>query len=294
MTASVVRSSKDEPSQIPSLNFRHPVRRWTIPRDGQAEFQESDSGSIYALLQSGRVEQSEVQSLDAASVMEMPMTILLMPLAGEALLEDVEEVREWLRGLPVDTPTHQPQWLSLQHVQMVWHPRCLALWVDPQREEKVLAALWSCHQLECGLTQLEAEVESGWGSADEDTPLAFEFNSDAIPRRSQLATRFQRVVRWRARHARFVSKVVVPHVFPPTIASQLGERFRERFRMEDRVEHLQVKLEAQSHVYELCSQRSSEYMVARTGHILEWVIIILLAAQTLFWLVDLMTATTTP
>jgi hypothetical protein len=33
----------------------------------------------------------------------------------------------------------------------------------------------------------------------------------------------------------------------------------------------------------MCGQRASDFMLARTGHRLEWVIIVLLAAQLLLW-----------
>jgi hypothetical protein len=50
---------------------------------------------------------------------------------------------------------------------------------------------------------------------------------------------------------------------------------------------LDGKLGTQENVYELCGQRTSEFMVARTGHHLEWAIIVLLAFQTVMWLIDL-------
>lgn len=92
------------------------------------------------------------------------------------------------------------------------------------------------------------------------------------------------------RFARLVPCVLVPHVHPPTLASQIGERLRERTRMADRLELVEGKLESQEHIYELCSHRTSEFMVARKGHHLEWVIIILLLVQTVLLMLDLLSS----
>jgi uncharacterized Rmd1/YagE family protein len=90
------------------------------------------------------------------------------------------------------------------------------------------------------------------------------------------------------RAVRLAPRVHLPHVHPPTLASQLAERLRERARLPERLEHLREKLELQFHAVELASQRVSDYALARTGHTLEWVIIIMLAAQTILLLVELL------
>jgi uncharacterized Rmd1/YagE family protein len=77
-------------------------------------------------------------------------------------------------------------------------------------------------------------------------------------------------------------------VYPPTLASQVGERLRERLRLQERLEASGGRLEAQERVFELCSQRLTEFSLARRGHTLEWIIIVFLAAQTVLWLLDLL------
>ena len=58
---------------------------------------------------------------------------------------------------------------------------------------------------------------------------------------------------------------------------------RERLRMPTRHEAAAVQLEVFRDAYDMCGQRASDFMLARTGHRLEWVIIVLLAAQLLLW-----------
>jgi hypothetical protein len=138
------------------------------------------------------------------------------------------------------------------------------------------------------LQSLESALDDAWDNTLQDAPLGFEFSNADIPRRSLLGQRFQTVCELRTRYARLMSQIIVPHVYPPTIASQIGERLRERLRMVERMELIDERLSAQESIYDRCSQRCSDFMVARTGHHLEWIIIILLAFQTLLWFVDLL------
>jgi uncharacterized Rmd1/YagE family protein len=58
-------------------------------------------------------------------------------------------------------------------------------------------------------------------------------------------------------------------------------------RIEDRLDVAERQIEAFERVYDMCGQRSSDFMLARSGHILEWIIIILLAVQTILTVIDL-------
>ena len=75
---------------------------------------------------------------------------------------------------------------------------------------------------------------------------------------------------------------------PATLASQIGERLRERARLTERMEAALGQLEVVEKVYEMCAQRTSDFMLSRSHTILEWIIIILLGAETLLLLADLM------
>ena len=69
-----------------------------------------------------------------------------------------------------------------------------------------------------------------------------------------------------------------------TAAQKLGEELRERAGTEARAEIVDGQIEVFEHVYEMSSQRMGEYRAARQGHIMEWVIIVLLAAEALLML----------
>jgi uncharacterized Rmd1/YagE family protein len=91
------------------------------------------------------------------------------------------------------------------------------------------------------------------------------------------------VLHLRARLARIAPAVLAPPIYPPTLASQVADRLRERLRIVARHEAASIQADVFRDTYDMCGQRASDFMLARTGHRLEWVIIVLLAAQLLLW-----------
>lgn len=176
--------------------------------------------------------------------------------------------------------------LTLQGAQILWRPSQMIVFAPSERMQSICNAIVEASFYESELRSIELALDGAWDNVQADSPLAFEFNERAIPRREELSTRFQSVLALRTRFARLAPQVLVPHIYPPTLASQIAERLRERTRMPERLELVEGKLEAQERIYEMCSQRVSEFMVARTGHMLEWAIIILLLAQTVLIVIE--------
>lgn len=176
--------------------------------------------------------------------------------------------------------------LTLQGTQILWRPNRIVVFAPPERMDSVSRAIVAASFFEAELRSLEHSIDGAWDQLQTDSVLAFEFDERAVPRRAELLKRFQTVLSWRTRFVRLAPQVLVPHVHPPTLASQIGERLRERTRMAERLELMNGKLEAQERIYELCSQRASDFMVARTGHHLEWAIIVLLLIQTIIYLIE--------
>ncbi len=175
--------------------------------------------------------------------------------------------------------------LTLQGAQILWRPNRIVVFAPSERMDSVSRAIVAASFFEAELRSLEQSIDGSWDELQTDSVLAFEFDERAVPRRAELLKRFQTVLSWRTRFVRLAPQVLVPHVHPPTLASQIGERLRERTRMAERLELMNGKLEAQERIYELCSQRASDFMVARTGHQLEWAIIVLLLIQTIISLI---------
>jgi hypothetical protein len=110
-----------------------------------------------------------------------------------------------------------------------------------------------------------------------------------MKQRGRLEKRFRQLLGLRARLTRILPHVLTPHVYPPTLASQVSERMRERMRMRHRLEVIQEQLEVFERIYDTCAQRASDYRANRKGHLLEMVIIVFLAAQTLLTLFEILT-----
>jgi len=176
--------------------------------------------------------------------------------------------------------------LTLQGTQILWRPSQIVVFAPPERMQSICHAIVEASFYEFELRSIEHTLDAAWDNVQADSPLAFEFNERAIARREELSTRFQSVLSSRTRFARLAPQILVPHIYPPTLASQIAERLRERTRMPERLELVEGKLETQERIYEMCSQRVSEFMVARTGHHLEWAIIILLLAQTVLIVIE--------
>lgn len=176
--------------------------------------------------------------------------------------------------------------LTLQGAQILWRPSQMIVFATQERMLSICHAIAEASFYEYELRSIESALDAAWDDVQADSPLAFEFNDRAIGRREELSNRFQAVLSLRTRFARLAPQILVPHIFPPTLASQIAERLRERTRMPERLELVEGKLEAQERIYEMCSQRVSEFMVAKTGHNLEWAIIILLLAQTVLIVIE--------
>jgi uncharacterized Rmd1/YagE family protein len=79
-----------------------------------------------------------------------------------------------------------------------------------------------------------------------------------------------------------------PPIYPPTLASQIGERIRERTRLVERAEFASQQLEVYERVYEQAGERRNEFLLQRSSNQLEWVIILLLVAQIILVLVEML------
>ncbi|MFO0819724.1 MAG: hypothetical protein U1A77_17380 [Pirellulales bacterium] len=224
------------------------------------------------------------------------LVILSVATSPEESLDAIERLASWLdetstslgAGVPFALP--RSVLLTLHGARLLWRPGRIAVFASAERLPTILPAIVEASVRESELRSLEQEIDTRWGQVGSDSALAFSFGERDVRRRTELSQRFQELVALRTRLVRLTPHIEVPHVFPPTLASQIAERLRERTRMSERLELLEGKLEAQERVYELCGQRASEFMLARTGHHLEWAIILLLLTQTALLVIELMSS----
>jgi hypothetical protein len=217
-----------------------------------------------------------------ASAAKEPLTpgeVLLLAIPGQSTDNEelTAQVRTWATGSS-SAPSHI---VMLQGAHIVWGDGHIAVFAQADRLDAVRKALIESAYYEMELRALERDLGEMWPDMEKDTPLAFEFREKSLRVRRQLSERFRQLLLLRARLERVSPNISLPHVHPPTLASQIGERMRERLRMAHRTESLSDQLEVFERIYDACGQRASEFQHARTSHTLEWIIIILLLAQTI-------------
>jgi hypothetical protein len=212
---------------------------------------------------------------------------------GESLSETLSHVRRWVDAVEAADPppsTPAPSLLmTLQGAQILWNRGRVAILAPEERLDALRKAVVEVSYYEAELRAIERTLSDAWPQFEADLPLAFEFEAAAIDERPALSARFQQVVLLRARLARIAPHVHCPHLHPPTLASQAAERLRERTQLLHRHEFLEGQIEVFEDVYDRCGQRASDYMLARSSNTLEWVLIILLAAQILLTAFEMVT-----
>jgi hypothetical protein len=242
-----------------------------------------------------RVESGAASDADAQKPLG-PM-LLTIPVDADRTLNGtqanlLETMQSWVdQGQPLGVQTSHL--MTFQGVQICWSMSRIAILANSQRLPAIRNSLIEASYYETELCKVEAALGQNWPQLQADMPLAFEFNQQSIPKRKQLRERFQQILQQQAHMARIGPYVHAPYMYPPTLASQISERLRERTRMMHRHEFLEEQLEVFHTVYESCAQRSSDFILARSGHTLEWIIIVILLVQTLFSVVEIMAGTGT-
>jgi hypothetical protein len=197
----------------------------------------------------------------------------------------LEEMTQWVLAgnLPGTAP---PITITLHGTHVVWRPGRAAILAPSDRLEALVLALVDFSYYERELHKLERATADSWPQLEADTPLAFEVTARDLERQEGVRRQVQRLLTVRLRHARIAPRLVRPGSQLSSLANQLGERLRDKARMEDRLETLGSQLEVFERVYEMSSQRFSEFRTARQDQTLEWVIIVLLAAETVLLLIE--------
>ena len=183
--------------------------------------------------------------------------------------------------------------VPLYGTHMVWSPRRAAIIGPPERLPQMRAAVVEFAGHDAELRDVESRITEALAHVDADAPLAFHFDERALPRRGDLAARFSQAVSLRRRLAMLAPAVQQPAPQPPTLAGQLGERLRDRTRIVERLESAVDQAELLERVYFACADRVGDYAVSRRHAILEWVIILLLAAELMLLVVGLLAVRTT-
>ena len=183
--------------------------------------------------------------------------------------------------------------LPLYGTHVVWSPARAVCIAPADRLGQVCDAVVEFSRCESGIRDLEAGIVAGLSDLDGDATAVFDVDLDDA-RCRQLAGRYRAAVGIQAGLARLAPQVHTPRLHPPTLAGQIAERLRDRTRLAERLEFAVQQAEVLVRVYEQCGQRASDAVISGRHLRLEWAIVVLLAAETLFLFVDLLASSSTP
>ncbi len=223
--------------------------------------------------------------VEAAEVADLAPALDLLVLHGEPTEqpEAAEALFRWVAG---DDGSTVPLTITLHGTLLVWKPGRAALLAPAERADALVRAVVEFAYYEAQLAAIERDTAAGWPRLEADTPLAFEVKTTDSKRLAAAGARLQWLLGVRMKHARLVPHLVRPPIYLATLAHQLGERLRERARVEDRLEALTAQLEVYDRVYDLCATRISEHRTSKRELTLEWIIICLLAADTILLVIE--------
>jgi hypothetical protein len=179
-----------------------------------------------------------------------------------------------------------PMYVRYRGVELLWHPGRAVLLCDPEQVDALLPAVVEFTHYEAELRRLEHEIAAAWAEVDQDKRLAFDVIAADLQRSDGVGARMEQTFGRRIRFARLESHLDSPDANLPSAAQKLGQELREKARLDARTEIVDSQLEVFEHIYEMASQRMGEYRAARQGHIMEWVIIVLLGAEALLMLLQ--------
>ncbi len=189
-----------------------------------------------------------------------------------------DEIHKWGTHT-TDRRAAPPITVKVKNVEVLWRPGRAVILASPERAESMLEAVVDFAFFEGELRKLEREIADFWPDVEHDRPLAYDIKDNDPVRFEALGQRMDTTLERRTRYARIESHLCHPPAHLSAPARELGELLREEASVEDRLETVDGQLEVQENVYELSSQRISDYRLTRHGLILEWIIIIVLVAE---------------
>lgn len=194
---------------------------------------------------------------------------------------------EWLEKAN-DPGAPPPVYVKYRGVELMWRPGRAMLQCDSEQAESLLSAVVEFTYYDGELRRIEGEIAHAWAELEQDKALAFEVTPAGLERSEAVGARMNQVLQRRIRLARIEPHLDEPGASLPAASQKLGEELREKARIEARLQTVDAQLEVFEDVYEMSGQRMGEYRAARQEHTLEWVIIVLLAAEMLLMLAQTM------
>ncbi len=206
--------------------------------------------------------------------------------------ENIEKyLSECIEWIEAGDSASNPITLEVYGTLVVWTPARMALVTSPRNFRNAECAVLEFTKTAFELTAIEHLLSAAWEHYEDDLPCGFSFHNSDASTAAALSNRYVQAMSLSGKISRLSPRIHLPPEHPPTLAGQLGERLRERSRLVDREEFVDEQIDTIIRLYETTGQRVSEYTKAHREYILIWVIVLLLGAEILLLLTDLLSST---
>jgi hypothetical protein len=201
------------------------------------------------------------------------LLVRVFPLAGRDLPVWKDAIRGWgERGGPVVLA-------RLGECSVAWTHGCALIAASGEGLPSILAEVVEFAVGEEVLLALEGAMEAGWGELECDAALAYRVERLDRVCDGVLKERALETMRRRLLFMRWEPLWLGTGLRSGARMRRLGDALLEEAEREDRCATLDARIEAAEYVYELVGQRAGEFRHAREGYWIEWVIVVLLAAE---------------
>jgi hypothetical protein len=219
----------------------------------------------------------------AADTQSDSLDVMLFPLSAAPQMAAFDA--EWLakaNGPSSPPPVH----IKVRGVELIWRPGRALLQCDPGQTEALLSALVEFAYYERELRRIETEIAAAWAELEQDKGLAFNVSRADLKRGEVVGERMSRALDRRIRMARIEPHLYQTDAAAPATSQKLGAELRDQARIESRLETVDAQIEVFEDIYEMGGQRMGEFRASQEEHLLEWIIILLLAGELLLLLVQ--------
>ena len=195
---------------------------------------------------------------------------------------------EWIAWTEAGNSSDNPITLELYGTLVIWTSTRMVLVTSPRHFQKAERAVLDFTKIAFEMTAIERLLSTAWEHYEDDLPSGFSCHESNTSTQATLSNRYVQAMSLSGKIARLSPRIHLPPEHPPTLAGQLGERLRDRSRLADREEFADEQLDTIIRLYETTGQRVSEFTLAHREYILIWVIVLLLGAEILLLLIDLL------
>jgi hypothetical protein len=211
------------------------------------------------------------------------LEVVLLPLTASPQMAALDA--SWLAKASAPA-TPPPVYVKYRGVELMWRPGRAVLQCDPEQTESLLSALVEFAYYESELRRIESEIAAAWAELEQDKGLAFNVTRADLKRGEVVGGRMSRALERRIRMARIEPHLYEPDAGSPAASQKLGAELRDKARIESRLETVDAQIEVFEDIYEMGGQRMGEFRASQEEHVLEWIIIILLAGELLLLLIQ--------